>query len=166
VSERVVLCHGVWDVLHAGHVSHLEAARALGDRLIVSVTPDRHVQAQKGLDRPYNTIEDRMRVLRALRCVDGVVALDSECGCRAIETVRPAVYVKGREYCSALADAEAIVGTAELMFHDPNVPHIYWDKVSAERVGCEFVFSDSMLGSSTRLIQAMRTPLTPPAPTF
>ena len=89
-----VLANGCFDVLHAGHVLHLEAAAKLGDRLIVSLTLDEHVN--KGQNRPINDWASRALVLRALRCVADVVpSID---GSEAIMQIRPNVFVKGIDY--------------------------------------------------------------------
>lgn len=91
-----VLCHGCFDLLHPGHVRHLEAARALGDRLIVSVTADRFVG--KGEGRPIFPLKQRMEMLRALRCVDSVVFSAYETGAKNIVALRPNIFCKGVDY--------------------------------------------------------------------
>ena len=91
----VILAHGVFDLLHLGHIEYLERARKLGDKLIVSVTSDRYVSKP---DRPIFTTQERMNMLAALRCVDGVRQSDSQTAVSAIETVRPNLYVKGIDY--------------------------------------------------------------------
>ena len=75
-GRRIVMTNGCFDVLHAGHVSYLARARALGDRLLVAVNSDASVRRLKGADRPFNTLEHRMAVLRALRAVDWVIGFD------------------------------------------------------------------------------------------
>lgn len=115
---KVVMCHGVFDVLHIGHVRHLQEARSLGDYLVVSVTADRFVY--KGAGRPWNTLDDRMKVLWALRCVDRVMASEAPSSVANIGTVRPAIYCKGADYADkGLRDAEiaacALVG-AEIRY--------------------------------------------------
>ena len=74
-KERLVLAHGCYDLLHLGHIRHLQEARKLGDRLVVSVTSDAHVG--KGLGRPHFKAEERAEALRALDCVDEVVINDA-----------------------------------------------------------------------------------------
>lgn len=93
---RIVLCHGVFDVLHPGHVDHLEEARALGDFLIVSVTTDSLVN--KGPGRPVHNVSLRMKMLASLQSVDAVIESTLSSAVRVIDEIRPAVYVKGPDY--------------------------------------------------------------------
>lgn len=93
---RTILTHGVFDVLHPGHLAHLESARAFGDRLVVSVTADAYVN--KGPGRPVFTVEQRATMLRSLRMVDEVVVCDAPNAVPSIQLVQPAVYVKGQDY--------------------------------------------------------------------
>lgn len=90
----MVLVNGCWDVLHYGHIIHLQEARKLGDRLIVSVTRDEFVN--KGEGRPVFNLEQRSACLKALRCVDEVYpcvdALDALMSCA------PDIFVKGKDY--------------------------------------------------------------------
>jgi D-beta-D-heptose 7-phosphate kinase/D-beta-D-heptose 1-phosphate adenosyltransferase len=97
-EARIVFTNGVYDLLHRGHVEYLEEARALGDRLVVGVNTDASVRRLKGPSRPIVTIEDRAAVLRALACVDLVVAFDDDTPLRLIEAVQPDVLVKGADY--------------------------------------------------------------------
>ena len=90
-----VLAHGCFDVLHVGHVRHLQAARQLGDRLIVSVTADEFVN--KGPDRPVFTATQRVECLRALRCVDEALVAYSQTAAATIREIRPTIYAKGPE---------------------------------------------------------------------
>ncbi|HLW75044.1 MAG TPA: bifunctional D-glycero-beta-D-manno-heptose-7-phosphate kinase/D-glycero-beta-D-manno-heptose 1-phosphate adenylyltransferase HldE, partial [Gammaproteobacteria bacterium] len=77
-GERIVMTNGVFDILHVGHVSYLEQARHMGDRLIVAVNDDASVQRLKGPSRPVNTVANRMRVLAALSSVDWVVPFSED----------------------------------------------------------------------------------------
>lgn len=95
---RVVATGGCFDVLHAGHVRLLEAARGLGDALIVLVNSDRGVRALKGPGRPINSEGDRARVLSSLRWVDAVATFDEPTPVEALRRLRPEVFVKGGEY--------------------------------------------------------------------
>ena len=89
-----VLANGCWDPLHPGHIYHLRAAQAMGDRLVVSVTKNLHVN--KGPERPVFDEQERMDMVRELRCVDEVLlsinALD------ALRKVKPDIFVKGDDY--------------------------------------------------------------------
>src|SRR2546428_3809486 len=101
-GRRVVLCHGVFDLLHPGHIRHLEAARRHGDLLVVTITPDRFVN--KGPGRPVFTQRLRAESVAALASVDHVAITESTTAVDAIRRLRPAVYVKGSEYADAAAD--------------------------------------------------------------
>ena len=94
-GETVVMTNGCFDILHAGHVTYLEEAAQLGDRLIVAVNDDASVKRLKGPERPVNTQQRRMRVLAALDCVDWVVGFDEDTPTRLICQVSPDVLVKG-----------------------------------------------------------------------
>ncbi|MBU6421732.1 MAG: bifunctional D-glycero-beta-D-manno-heptose-7-phosphate kinase/D-glycero-beta-D-manno-heptose 1-phosphate adenylyltransferase HldE [Gammaproteobacteria bacterium] len=98
LGERVVMTNGVFDILHAGHVSYLEQARKLGNRLIVAVNDDASVKRLKGAQRPVNTLAHRMRVLAALGCVDWVVPFPEDTPERLICKILPDVLVKGGDY--------------------------------------------------------------------
>lgn len=97
-TETIVLTNGCFDILHVGHVTYLQQARALGDKLIVGLNSDASVRALKGPSRPINTEADRAAVLRALACVDEVVVFDELTPDRLIKDIRPDVYVKGGDY--------------------------------------------------------------------
>jgi rfaE bifunctional protein nucleotidyltransferase chain/domain len=94
----VVATGGCFDVLHAGHVAMLEAARGLGDCLVVLLNSDASVRRLKGSGRPVSSQEDRARVLRALGCVDDVVVFDEDDPRTALERLRPDVWAKGGDY--------------------------------------------------------------------
>ncbi len=102
--------NGVFDLLHAGHVALLEAARAAGDALVVGVNSDASARRLgKGPDRPLVAEAERARLLAALAAVDCVVLFDEETPLALIERLRPDVLVKGADYAR-----EAIVGAAEV----------------------------------------------------
>ncbi len=94
-GESIVMTNGCFDILHAGHVTYLEQAAALGDRLLVAVNIDETVKRLKGKDRPVNKVEHRMRMLAALRCVDWVVAFEEDEPTRLICDISPDILVKG-----------------------------------------------------------------------
>jgi rfaE bifunctional protein nucleotidyltransferase chain/domain len=101
---KVILCNGVFDLLHRGHIEHLEQARTMGDRLIVALTEDDFVG--KGPGRPINTWIDRAYVLEALRCVD--LVLPTPNAAKAIRTIKPTVFVKGIDYAGGGAWTEDV----------------------------------------------------------
>lgn len=93
---KTVLAPGVWDCFHIGHLRHLQAARALGERLVVSVTPDRYVD--KGPGRPLFNEQERKEMLNRIDFVDEVHLERKPRGTDVIELVRPNIYVCGIEY--------------------------------------------------------------------
>ncbi len=97
-KEKVVMTNGCFDILHAGHVSYLEEAAQLGDRLIVAVNTDASVTKLKGPGRPVNNVNRRMAVLAGLSAVDWVVAFDEDTPQRLIARLLPDVLVKGGDY--------------------------------------------------------------------
>jgi len=94
-GESIVMTNGCFDILHAGHVTYLEEASRLGDRLIVAVNIDETVRALKGPDRPVNSVDKRMKVLSALGFVDWVLFFTEETPERLICEVKPDYLVKG-----------------------------------------------------------------------
>jgi rfaE bifunctional protein nucleotidyltransferase chain/domain/rfaE bifunctional protein kinase chain/domain len=100
---------GCFDLLHAGHVSMLEAARRLGDCLVVCLNSDDSVRRLKGSGRPRQTASDRAEVLLALECVDAVVVFDDDTPVEVLRRLKPHLFVKGADYrVSALPEAHAI----------------------------------------------------------
>ncbi|MGO1296715.1 MAG: bifunctional D-glycero-beta-D-manno-heptose-7-phosphate kinase/D-glycero-beta-D-manno-heptose 1-phosphate adenylyltransferase HldE [Vibrio sp.] len=97
-GETVVMTNGCFDILHAGHVSYLNNAAKLGDRLIVAVNSDDSVKRLKGSGRPVNTLERRMAVLAGLEAVDWVVPFSEDTPQRLIAEVLPSLLVKGGDY--------------------------------------------------------------------
>jgi len=94
----VVATGGCFDLLHAGHVSLLQAARSLGDCLIVCLNSDDSVRRLKGEGRPLNREADRVDVLAALGCVDAVTVFGEDTPCAVLERIRPDIWVKGGDY--------------------------------------------------------------------
>lgn len=94
-GEKVIMTNGCFDILHAGHVTYLEQAKSLGDRLIVAVNDDDSVKRIKGPERPVNTMTRRMQVLAGLSCVDWVVPFYEDTPTRLICDVAPSALVKG-----------------------------------------------------------------------
>ncbi|TQJ90908.1 D-glycero-beta-D-manno-heptose 1-phosphate adenylyltransferase [Streptomyces sp. SLBN-31] len=97
----VVAAGGCFDLLHAGHVGLLQAARRIGDCLVVCLNSDASVRRRKGEGRPVNPLADRVRVLRALACVDAVAVFDEDTPEQLLADLRPDVWVKGSDYTGA-----------------------------------------------------------------
>lgn len=94
-GKKIVMTNGCFDILHVGHVTYLQEARKLGDRLIVAVNTDASVSKLKGPTRPVNTMQNRMQMLAALACVDWVVDFSEDTPERLICAVKPDLLVKG-----------------------------------------------------------------------
>jgi len=135
LGQRVVMCHGVFDVLHVGHLRYFEEARQMGDLLVVTLTPDRFVN--KGPHRPAFTETLRAEMLAGLACVDHVAINDQPTAVEAIHRIRPHVYVKGPDYKDTAADLTGKIN----------------DEADAVRaVGGEIAFTSGEVHSSSRLV--------------
>ncbi|MEW6303825.1 MAG: adenylyltransferase/cytidyltransferase family protein [Verrucomicrobiota bacterium] len=148
-GKRIVQCHGTWDLVHPGHVCHLEEARTLGDVLVVTVTADKYVN--KGPGRPYFNETLRARTLAAIECVDYVVVVPHAGAVEAIECVRPQLYCKGKDY--EQADKERRGRLRE-------------DLEAVARTGGQVRYIGSVVFSSTRLLNQHFDPLTQPVREF
>lgn len=118
-KRKIVFTNGCFDILHAGHVSYLNRAKALGDILMIGVNSDDSVRRIKGATRPINPLEDRIQVLSGLGCVDHLVAFDEDTPCNLIRLVQPDIYVKGGDYTKETLPEAPIVeqfgGVVELL---------------------------------------------------
>ncbi|HET9024477.1 MAG TPA: D-glycero-beta-D-manno-heptose 1-phosphate adenylyltransferase [Burkholderiaceae bacterium] len=110
LARPLVLTNGVFDILHRGHVTYLEQARALGAALVVAVNSDSSVrQLGKGPDRPIHSGADRAWVLAALQSVDLVTIFEEQVPLPVLELVRPDIYVKGGDYdMNEIAEARLV----------------------------------------------------------
>ena len=97
-GDIVVFTNGCFDILHRGHITYLQEAAQLGDRLIIGLNSDASVRRLKGETRPLVEGEDRAYLLSALGCVDGVVLFDEDTPSQLLETIRPNILVKGGDY--------------------------------------------------------------------
>ena len=105
-GRKLVLTNGCFDLLHLGHVRYLQAARSLGDSLVVALNGDDSVRSLKGDGRPLNPAENRAEVIAALQSVDHVVIFPELRVTRLIEQLRPAIYVKGGDYTTLSLNPE------------------------------------------------------------
>ena len=109
-GESVVMTNGCFDIIHAGHISYLEEAKRLGDRLIVAVNSDESVKRLKGEARPINTLERRMQVLAGLKAVDWVVSFSEDTPADLVANILPDILVKGGDWkVEEIAGGEAVV---------------------------------------------------------
>lgn len=141
-GKTIALCHGVFDLLHPGHIIHLEQARELADVLVVSITAAKYVR--KGPGRPYFDDEMRMKVLSALECVDYVMLSERYTVDDIVESVEPDIYVKGKEYASAEDDITGKIAE---------------EKALVEKFGGRLAFTTGEVFSSTRLINTAMSAL-------
>lgn len=121
-GEKIVMTNGCFDILHAGHVSYLKAARRLGDRLIVAVNTDASVRRLKGEKRPIVPEDQRMAVLSALDSVDWVVPFSEDTPQRVIAGILPDLLVKGGDY-----KPEEIAGYAEVTANGGEVRVLHFE---------------------------------------
>lgn len=134
-GKKVVHCHGVFDLLHVGHIRHFKQAKKFGDVLIVTITPDRYVN--KGPNRPAFTEKLRAEVLASLDFVDYVAINRWPAAVEAIKLIKPSVYVKGVEYQDAENDFSK---------------KILDEENAVKEVGGEIKFTEDITFSSTNLI--------------
>ena len=95
-GKKIVLCHGVFDLLHIGHIKHFVEAKSLGDILVVTLTPDIYVN--KGPNRPAFSEKLRIEAIAALNTVDYVALNQSPTAVSAIKKIKPNIYCKGPDY--------------------------------------------------------------------
>lgn len=134
--KKIVLCHGVFDLLHVGHIRYFEHARKSGDILVVTVTPDRYVN--KGPQRPAFTDALRAEAVAALDCVDYVAINEWPTAVETIKILKPDFYIKGAEYKSAEKDkTQGIVA----------------EEKAVQSVGGKMVFTEDITFSSSNLIK-------------
>jgi rfaE bifunctional protein nucleotidyltransferase chain/domain len=110
-GRRVVFANGAFDLLHAGHVRYLEAARREGDWLVVAVNSDESVARSKGSGRPIVPADERAEIVAALECVDAVVVFGEDSPAALLAEVRPDVHAKGTDYTSeSVPERDVVAG--------------------------------------------------------
>ncbi|OGW83852.1 MAG: hypothetical protein A2Z83_07685 [Omnitrophica bacterium GWA2_52_8] len=134
-GKKIVQCHGVFDLLHIGHIRHLQEAKRLGDILVVTLTEDRHVN--KGPHRPAFPQQLRLEAMAALDCVDFLAVSCSPRATEAIKTIKPDFYVKGPDFKNKSKDYTG--GILE-------------EEEAVKAVGGEIVFTEDITFSSTNLL--------------
>ena len=108
-GRMIVFANGAFDLLHAGHVRYLDAARALGDWLAVGVNSDDSVRRAKGPGRPIVPQEERAEILAALESVDAVVVFDEDSPGELLRALQPGVHAKGTDYTPESVPERGIV---------------------------------------------------------
>lgn len=134
-GKKVVHCHGVFDLLHVGHIRHFEAAKKFGDVLVVTITQDKYVK--KGPHRPAFTEKLRAEAIAALGCIDYVAINKWPTAVETIKLLKPDFYAKGVEYSK---------------FSDDYTKGIITEKDIVEKVGGKIIFTDEITFSSSTLI--------------
>ena len=116
----MVTTNGCFDILHVGHLRYLQAAKAMGDALLVSINSDASVKNLKGPDRPMVCESDRAELLAGLACVDYVMVFDAATPEELLKQIKPDIHVKGGDYTpESLPEAETLKALGcELRFVD------------------------------------------------
>ncbi|MHB8883209.1 MAG: adenylyltransferase/cytidyltransferase family protein [Thermodesulfovibrionales bacterium] len=135
-GRKVVLCHGCFDLMHPGHIRHFQAAKAMGDILVVTLTPDEYVD--KGPGRPVFNQVLRAESIAALECVDFVAVNGWPTAEETLRLLRPDYYVKGQEF-EKLEDRTG---------------KIRKEYSVVKEIGAEMRFTHEIVFSSTRLLKA------------
>ncbi len=134
-GKKIILCHGVFDLVHPGHIIHFQEAKKMGDILVVSITSAKYVR--KGPGRPYFNDELRMKFLAAIDCVDFVMLSEGYTVDDIIQALEPDLYVKGKEYAKAEDDITGMIDSeTELV----------------RKHGGDIAFTSGQVFSSTKLI--------------
>ncbi len=134
-GKTIAHCHGAFDLLHLGHIRHLQAARAMADVLVVTLTEDRFIY--KGPGRPAFNERLRAETLAAIRGVDHVATAPWPTAVEVIERLKPDLYVKGQDYRDPAKNATGAIAE---------------ERRAVERFGGKLAFTDEMQFSSTRLL--------------
>ncbi len=133
-ENTIVLCHGAFDLMHPGHIKHFQAAKEMGDILIVTVTPD--VYVDKGSGRPAYNQNLRVESIAALECIDYVAINKWPTAEETLKLLKPDIYVKGQEF----KDIEDKTGKIQKEYK------------LAKELGIEVKFTHEIVFSSTKLL--------------
>jgi len=137
-KKKIILCHGVYDLFHAGHLYSLKKAKELGDILIVSLTSDKFVK--KGPNRPFFKFNQRADVIAGLSAVDYVLKSDFETAVNVIKFIRPKIYFKGPDYKDLKKDVTG---------------NINKEIAAVKSVGGKVVYSDTITYSSSKILNSI-----------
>lgn len=134
-KKKVVLCHGVFDLVHLGHIEHFKSAKSYGDYLIVSLTLDKFIK--KGPGRPFFTEQQRMEYLKQIKIVDQVILSKTESSIDIINIIKPDFYVKGPDYKENYKD---------------KTKKIILEKKAVEKNGGKIRFTNDITFSSSNIL--------------
>src|SRR4030066_2113969 len=133
-GKRIVHCHGCFDLMHPGHIKHFQAAKKMGDVLVVTITPDRYVD--KGPGRPVFNEDLRAESIAALECVDYVAINKWPTAEETLRLLRPNTYVKGQEFQNL----------------EDKTGKIQKEHKVIQEIGAELRFTNEIVFSSTKLL--------------
>lgn len=133
-GKIVVLCHGCFDLMHPGHIKHFQAAKNMGDVLVITVTPDIYID--KGPGRPVFNQNLRVESIAALECTSYVAVNKWKTAEDTLKLLRPNIYVKGQEFKNL----------------EDNTGKIQKEFEVVKEIGCEIRFTEEIVFSSTKLI--------------
>lgn len=142
-GKKIVHCHGVFDVVHYGHIRHFLSAKEQGDILIVTITPDRFIQ--KGPGRPFFTEDIRLEYLAAIQCIDYVALNNWDTAIETIKIIKPDFYVKGKEVLNN-KDIDKIEQEGK------SGSNLSLEMNSLKSVGGELFLTDEVTFSASRII--------------
>ena len=134
-SKKIVLCHGVFDLLHVGHIKHLKKAREKGDKLVVTITPDKYIN--KGPGRPVFNEVLRSEALAAIDDVDYVAINETPTAVYPIKILKPNIYCKGKDYKN---------------FEDDITGEIKNELKALKKIKGNIFFTEELTFSSSRII--------------
>ena len=140
-NNKIVHCHGVFDLLHIGHLKHFESAKKYGDILIVSITPNKFVF--KGINRPYFDEQERLEALASIEVVDFVVLNTHPDSIHIIKKIKPHYYCKGPDYSNLENKNSSTVGNNKNFIHE---------KKLCKKIGCEIKLTADIKFSSSKII--------------
>jgi len=138
-NKKIGLCHGGFDLLHAGHVKHFESSSKICDVLFVSITSDKYVETRKGKGRPIYHEKLRAYMVACIEFVDYVVISDFKTGIEVIEYLKPNYYIKGPDYTNS------------------NTKGLIAEKDAIERVGGEIKYTNDPKLSTTEIINGIKS---------
>jgi rfaE bifunctional protein nucleotidyltransferase chain/domain len=133
-KKKIIHCHGCFDLMHPGHIKYFQAARKMGDILVVTVTPD--VYIDKGPGRPAFNQNLRAECIAALECVDYVVINKWPTAEETLKLLRPDIYVKGQEFESL----------------EDKTGKLQKEYTTLNEIGAEIRFTNEIVFSSTKLL--------------
>ena len=146
-GKKIVQCHGVFDLVHYGHIRHFLAAKEKGDILVVTVTPDRFIQ--KGPERPFFNEEIRLKHLSSIQCIDYVVLNQWPTAIETIKIINPDVYAKGKE----------VLSNKEVDLFKKGQSNLAVEKEVIESINGKLYLTDEITFSSSKIINQITSSL-------